>query len=83
MCKIYKEINARLFDKIILINMPEICIINMYVKIIKNSYWPFKERKYVVVQFRHISKAPKKDYNWSYCNILLLVLFLKSSKSFS
>ena len=38
--------------------MPEICIINMYAKIINNSYWPFKVRKYVVVQFGHIIKPP-------------------------
>ena len=60
--KYIKKINARLFDKIILINTPVICIINMYAKIIlyyiSNSYCPFKVRKYVVVQFGHDSKPP-------------------------
>ena len=32
--KYIKKINTRLFDKIILINTPAICIINMYAKII-------------------------------------------------
>ena len=53
--KYIKKIDTGLFDKIILINTPAICIINMYAKItlyyISNSYWPFKVRKYVVVQF--------------------------------
>ena len=53
--KYIKKINTRLFDEIIIINTPTICIINMYAKIIRyyisNSYWLFKVRKYVVVQF--------------------------------
>ena len=36
--KYIKKINTRLFDKIILINTHEIYIINMYAKIINNSY---------------------------------------------
>ena len=53
--KYIKKINTILFDKIILIDTRAICIINMYAKIIwyyiSNSYWPFKVRKYVAVQF--------------------------------
>ena len=33
-----KKINIRLFDKIILIDMPAICIINMYAKKINKNH---------------------------------------------
>ena len=63
--KYIKKINTRLFDKIILINMHEIYIINMHAKIINNSYWPFNGKKVCVVQFgpflnhqRNIVKDP-------------------------
>ena len=60
--KYIKKFNTRLSDKIILINTPTICIINMYAKIIwyyiSNSYWPFKVRKYVAVQFGPKIYAP-------------------------
>ena len=51
--KYIKKINTRLFDKIILINTHKIYIINMYAKIINNSYWPFNGKKVCVVQFGH------------------------------
>ena len=59
--KYIKKINTRLFDKIILINTHEIYIINMYGKIINNSYWPFDGKKVRVVQFGPFLNHPFWD----------------------